>query len=184
MAILIRYVQSRRRLQSFNVTYGQSSSSENENKPVDVSRRASQSASNNRNGGIYDRWLMTRFTIAFLVTGYVDYLPGITALVRLTFIQYLPSHNSVVSGNCSSKHHKGYQNERSRLLRRTSHYYFFVGYTRRQPVPLNVYCFWNNQAFSQVFARTLVSTTSAAYSDIRWNEFHPAAKRYRFGFKS
>ncbi|KAL0932151.1 glycoside hydrolase [Colletotrichum truncatum] len=55
LSILIRYIQSRRKLQNLNVDYGQSSST-----------RGSKGR-NPRKPGIYDRWLMTRFMISFVI---------------------------------------------------------------------------------------------------------------------
>ncbi|KAI0174266.1 hypothetical protein BJ166DRAFT_143252 [Pestalotiopsis sp. NC0098] len=60
LGILTRYLQSRRQLVSFNVQYGKSSSN-NSSLPSQFA------APQNKPSGIYDRWLMTRFTIAFIV---------------------------------------------------------------------------------------------------------------------
>ncbi|KAK8068032.1 hypothetical protein PG996_007144 [Apiospora saccharicola] len=64
LAILIRYVQSRRQLLSWHVQYGAVSGS------FGFSASTSQGQSQGRRGksrGIYDRWLMTRFSIAFVI---------------------------------------------------------------------------------------------------------------------
>ncbi|KAF9873036.1 glycoside hydrolase [Colletotrichum karsti] len=55
LSILIRYVQSRRRLQKLNVGYGQPSSTRKSN------------GKSPRKTSIYDRWLMTRFMISFVI---------------------------------------------------------------------------------------------------------------------
>ncbi|CAI0654947.1 unnamed protein product [Colletotrichum noveboracense] len=55
LAILIRYIQSRRRLQKLNVGYGQPSSSRG------------TSGHKPRKTSIYDRWLMLRFMISFVI---------------------------------------------------------------------------------------------------------------------
>ncbi|KAF3019728.1 hypothetical protein E8E14_009163 [Neopestalotiopsis sp. 37M] len=60
LGILTRYLQSRRQLVSWNVQYGKSSSN-NSSLPGQFA------AKQHNSGGIYDRWLLTRFTIAFVV---------------------------------------------------------------------------------------------------------------------
>ncbi|KDN65729.1 hypothetical protein CSUB01_06185 [Colletotrichum sublineola] len=64
LAILIRYVQSRRRLTSFNASYGASSQSGSRSADVTVNSSTNKSQTTQRS--VYDRWLMGRFTIAFL----------------------------------------------------------------------------------------------------------------------
>ncbi|KAI4600421.1 hypothetical protein KJ359_000776 [Pestalotiopsis sp. 9143b] len=70
LAILIKYIHTRRQFLSWNVQYG------NSTKSTSRGRRgtASNSNNNNRNSvvserprGIYDRWLMTRFAITFIM---------------------------------------------------------------------------------------------------------------------
>ncbi|KAK8073722.1 hypothetical protein PG994_004621 [Apiospora phragmitis] len=64
LAILIRYVQSRRQLLGWDVQYGAASGS------AGFSSSMSQSQGQKRrttSRGIYDRWLMTRFSIAFVI---------------------------------------------------------------------------------------------------------------------
>ncbi|KAK9774624.1 putative Glycoside hydrolase [Seiridium cardinale] len=60
LGILARYVQSRRQLVTWSVKYGNSSSNNSS-----VPNRAS--SYQQKSSGIYDRWLMTRFTVAFIV---------------------------------------------------------------------------------------------------------------------
>lgn len=62
LAILIQYIQTRKQLGAFNVDYGRSGShAASIPFSQDHKRRAAP------RGGIYDRWLMTRFSIAFVV---------------------------------------------------------------------------------------------------------------------
>ncbi|KAK6839740.1 hypothetical protein PG995_007001 [Apiospora arundinis] len=66
LAILVRYIQSRRQLLGWDVRYRDASSS------YGLSASMSQSQGHQRrtaSRGIYDRWLMTRFTIAFFILG-------------------------------------------------------------------------------------------------------------------
>lgn len=61
LAILWRYIQSRRRLDSWHVRYGQeTNSTANSTKPQQPKQQ-----------GIYDRWLLIRFTIGFVFLGLV-----------------------------------------------------------------------------------------------------------------
>ncbi|KAK6077773.1 glycoside hydrolase [Seiridium cupressi] len=60
LGILARYVQSRRQLVTWSVKYGNSSSNNSS-----LPNRAS--SYQQKSSGIYDRWLMTRFTVAFIV---------------------------------------------------------------------------------------------------------------------
>ncbi|KAK8102733.1 hypothetical protein PG984_015879 [Apiospora sp. TS-2023a] len=70
LAILIRYVQSRRQLLSWDVQYGAVSGSGAMSGSFGFSASTSQGQGQGRRGGsrgIYDRWLMTRFSIAFVI---------------------------------------------------------------------------------------------------------------------
>src|SRR5687768_17038111 len=72
IAILFRYIQSRMRLQKFNVTYANSQSLGTQNDtagdtPASLNRKPVISKKN-----IYDRWLVTRFTIAFFILRWVN----------------------------------------------------------------------------------------------------------------
>ncbi|KAK8024171.1 hypothetical protein PG993_012237 [Apiospora rasikravindrae] len=63
LAIVVRYIRSRRQLLGWNVQYGEASGS-------GFSASNSQSQGQKRRGasrGTYDRWLMTRFSIAFVI---------------------------------------------------------------------------------------------------------------------
>ncbi|KAK2001369.1 hypothetical protein LX36DRAFT_668030 [Colletotrichum falcatum] len=64
LAILTRYVQSRRRLTSFNASYGASSQAGPRSADTTVNSSANKSQPTLRS--VYDRWLMGRFTLAFL----------------------------------------------------------------------------------------------------------------------
>lgn len=55
LSILIRYILSRRRLQKLNVGYGLQPSTKESDGQTPEQR------------SIYDRWLMTRFVIAFVI---------------------------------------------------------------------------------------------------------------------
>ncbi|KAK7946677.1 uncharacterized protein PG986_010998 [Apiospora aurea] len=64
LAILLRYIRSRRQLLGWDVQYGAASGS------FGFSASRSQSQGQKRRGasrGTYDRWLMTRFSIAFVI---------------------------------------------------------------------------------------------------------------------
>lgn len=67
IAILARYIQSRRQLVSWGVEYGNRSAS----KGSGQARNSNSLAPPPQHHGVYDPWLMTRFTIAFVVMGYV-----------------------------------------------------------------------------------------------------------------
>ena len=54
LAILVKYVDTRRKLQSFNMRYGQGS-------------RHASGQTTTRNDSIYDHWLLGRFTLAFII---------------------------------------------------------------------------------------------------------------------
>ncbi|EFQ31122.1 uncharacterized protein GLRG_06266 [Colletotrichum graminicola M1.001] len=62
LVILTRYVQSRRKLTSFNVSYGTSSQSGSRSADTTVNSSMNKSQPTR---SVYDRWLMGRFTIAF-----------------------------------------------------------------------------------------------------------------------
>ncbi|KZL83170.1 hypothetical protein CI238_04511 [Colletotrichum incanum] len=64
LAILIRYVQSRRKLTTFNASYGDSSQSGARHTETTASFSTGKAHPPRRS--VYDRWLMGRFTIAFL----------------------------------------------------------------------------------------------------------------------
>ncbi|KAK2026271.1 hypothetical protein LX32DRAFT_665421 [Colletotrichum zoysiae] len=63
LAILTRYIQSRRKLTSFNASYG--ASSQSGSRSTDARVHASTNKSQPTQRSVYDRWLMGRFTIAF-----------------------------------------------------------------------------------------------------------------------
>ncbi|KAK8109911.1 hypothetical protein PG999_008048 [Apiospora kogelbergensis] len=65
LAILIRYIQSRRQLLVWDVRYGGASSSYGFSASMSHQSQGRQRQAASR--GIYDRWLMTRFTIAFFI---------------------------------------------------------------------------------------------------------------------
>jgi hypothetical protein len=67
IAILARYIQSRRQLVSWSVEYGNQPTS----KGSGLARNSTSFAAHPQHHGVYDPWLMTRFTIAFVVMGYV-----------------------------------------------------------------------------------------------------------------
>ncbi|KAK1977293.1 hypothetical protein LZ30DRAFT_601538 [Colletotrichum cereale] len=64
LAILTRYVQSRRKLTSFNASYGASSQTGSRSADTTINPSANKPHPTQRS--VYDRWLMGRFTIAFL----------------------------------------------------------------------------------------------------------------------
>ena len=63
--ILVKYVETRRQLRTFSVGYGKKSSSSS-NLPSSSIGRSGKPLRRERQG-IYDKWLLLRFTIAFFV---------------------------------------------------------------------------------------------------------------------
>ncbi|KAI1339145.1 hypothetical protein F5Y15DRAFT_416455 [Xylariaceae sp. FL0016] len=63
LAILAKYVQSRRQFKSWSIGYGKGSGSS------DVEAPESGGGPSSRSKGIYDRWLMVRFTLGFIFLG-------------------------------------------------------------------------------------------------------------------
>jgi hypothetical protein len=67
LAILVRYIQSRVRLQKFNVTYANSQSLGTQHDGTDNAPASTTQKPLVLKKNIYDRWLVTRFVIAFFI---------------------------------------------------------------------------------------------------------------------
>lgn len=69
LAILIKYIHSRAALMSWNVRYGQNSSTQNTNPYSGTGSMPSGSRPGIARRNIYDSWLAVRFTVAFVALG-------------------------------------------------------------------------------------------------------------------
>jgi hypothetical protein len=73
IAILVRYVQSRKRIS--NWTPQDSGTAVTETTTATIQTTATEETGKNKTiqkrQGLYDRWLMVRFTVAFVVLAYV-----------------------------------------------------------------------------------------------------------------
>lgn len=67
LAILVRYIQSRARLQKFNITYANSQSLGTQHDGGDDAPSSPNRKPVVLKKNIYDRWLVTRFVIAFFI---------------------------------------------------------------------------------------------------------------------
>ncbi|KAH6656783.1 hypothetical protein BKA67DRAFT_553082 [Truncatella angustata] len=67
LTILGKYIYTRRQFLSWNVQYGNSTRSGTQSQTTLPNSRNSQGNINRRGHGIYDRWLMTRFAITFIM---------------------------------------------------------------------------------------------------------------------
>lgn len=67
LAVLIKYIHSKRALVSFKVRYGQRS------KEAGGTGGSSSHPRPNNTKTIYDKWLVVRFTIAFVALGYATF---------------------------------------------------------------------------------------------------------------
>lgn len=65
LAILVQYIRTRKQLGAFHVDYGRSGSHQ-----ASIPFSQDHKRRKTLRGGIYDRWLMTRFSIAFVVLRY------------------------------------------------------------------------------------------------------------------
>lgn len=63
--ILLKYIETRRQLRTFSVGYGKKSASSSTNPSSTIGRLGKPLRPERQ--GIYDKWLMLRFTIAFIV---------------------------------------------------------------------------------------------------------------------
>jgi hypothetical protein len=66
VAILVRYVQSRKRFSNWT-PHGNSTAISNETSAETVQTSRSGTTSKSEGRSLYDRWLMVRFTVAFVV---------------------------------------------------------------------------------------------------------------------
>lgn len=75
LAILIKYIHSRAALMSWNVRYGQNSSTQSNNPYSGTGSMPSGSRPGIPRKNIYDSWLAVRFTVAFVALGYAFLSP-------------------------------------------------------------------------------------------------------------
>ncbi|KAI0012794.1 hypothetical protein F4779DRAFT_566871 [Xylariaceae sp. FL0662B] len=69
LAILGKYIHTRRKLLSWHVNYGNDASTSRRTERLDSFATATTSEDKQAKGSIYDRWLLVRFSIAFVVIG-------------------------------------------------------------------------------------------------------------------
>lgn len=74
LAILGKYIHTRRQLLSWNVQYGNSTGSNNQSQPRSAQNARRSLGTVRRSQGIYDRWLMTRFAITFIMLSIFELL--------------------------------------------------------------------------------------------------------------
>ena len=83
LAILVRYIRTRKQLGAFNVDYGRSGSH-----AASIPLSQDHKKRTTPRGGIYDRWLMTRFSIAFVVLRYASPPPPPLYLAGMLIVPF------------------------------------------------------------------------------------------------